>query len=36
MNKFVVVGAVAVAVGIGLAAKSQAPELARYLKIERM
>ena len=35
MNKIVIAG-VALAAGLGLAAKSQAPELQRYLKIRKM
>ena len=35
MNK-IVIAALALAVGLGLVAKSQAPELQRYLKIRKM
>jgi len=35
MSKIAIV-AVAVAAGIGMAAKSQAPEVQRYLKVKKM
>ena len=36
MNKLVIAAAIALAAGIGMVAKSQAPEVQRYLKIRKM
>jgi hypothetical protein len=36
MNKAVIAAAVALAVGVGMLAKSQAPEVARYLNVKKM